>query len=182
MSHQTTKPVRASLLHRISLHRKTRSEPASRSYYQICEESKWHKLSPSERAREAWRAHCECLKCPVGGMSEGSRAILLIFHSLILLSPSTRLTFMDGYVVCSWEKRAREMPQTNRDIIQVSESKGRDQPPRWRKRQPNIRLSGETIPPIPQEIRGDQPREGGVGDERTGTVRRRGSEGKEEFR
>lgn len=182
MSHQTTKPVKASLLHRISLHRKTHSEPASCSYYQICEESKWHKLSPSERAREAWRAHCECLKCPVGGMSEGSRAFLLIFHSLILLSPSTRLTFTDGYVVCSWENRAGEMPQTNRDIIQVSESKGRDQllgggrgsrTSDWVARRYPLYL--RKLEEINREKRGG-------GDERTGKVRRRGSEGKEEFR
>ncbi|CAB1432136.1 unnamed protein product [Pleuronectes platessa] len=56
------------------------------------------------------------------------------------------------------ESREGGRPQTNRNIIQVSESKGRDQLGGERRDKHQLRLSGETIPPIPQEMRGDKPR------------------------
>lgn len=72
------------------------------------------------------------MRCPVGGMSEGSRAFPLIFIDLFLsssLHPLVQLGWICSLQQGGESESERETPQTKRDIIQVSESKGRDQLP-----------------------------------------------------
>lgn len=109
----------------------------------MCKESKvsicGKKITVHQRERERWGKLSEPLRCPVGGMSEGSWAFLLIFHSLIFSLPSFSVhpSNFHGWI-CSLQQgregererhreTERRMQQTNRDLIQVSESKGTDQ-------------------------------------------------------
>lgn len=94
---------------------------------------------------------------------------------LFLLSPSTRLTFMDGYVVCSLEERERE-----REILQSTLSKSQSL-----KGEIISTVQGETAQhqtqwrddnPKPQEIRGDKVRSGGEWEKRRGQRRSGGEE------